>query len=351
MVKKTEGRTLLCSDENFDWSLYENGYTGGSSLTVNGSVKTNGKDKVYCHEPYAQELYDMMEAHFRGSKINAKDQLRGSIHNINDIRVVSDHEVVVDSENGASARIDLNKETQFVKSLGYTNTRDFINDVKTDKQRFFTNDNSMVIKVIDSNRVSLWEGKLSKIKDEFANELKNGPTLAYWGTITGINTGGYTINIKGVDCFLPGSLASSGPISDFNSFIGKSLYVCVVNYSRLTNNYVVSHKKYLELVLPGRVQNELYVGQPINVKVTGVSKNGVFCAIADNKGEFVFPSLMHRTTMSRDAESYFENRMYLVGDQFKAFVHRITWDDKGSYRIVIGDKEPQLEENTETKEA
>lgn len=349
---KTTGRTLFCSDPEFDWSLYENGYTGGDSLTVNKSVKTNGKDKVFCHEPYAQELYDMMEAHFKGQTIGPKDQLRDSVHDVSDIRVASDHEVVVDSANGSSARIDLNKEIAYIRSLGYSNIKDFVDDVRARKEQIMNEvGNSMAVKVLDKNRVSLWEGKLAKIKAEFAEELQNGPRYAYYGTITSINNGGYTCNIKGVDCFLPGSLASSGPITDFEALIGKSLHVCVVNYSHLTNNYVVSHKKFLELELPGRVEKELEVGQLVSVKVTGCSRNGVFCAIADSKGEFVFPSLMHRSTMSRDAEIDFENRQYVVNDQFKAYIHRITWNEKGQFRIVIGDKEPVVEqtENDETQ--
>jgi hypothetical protein len=353
-MTKTTGRTLFCSDSEFDWSLYENGYTGGHTLIVNKSVKTKGKDKVYCHESYAQEIYDLMGSHFSGHEIGPKDQLRDTIHEVSDIRVASDHEVIVDSPNGSSARIDLNKEIAYIHSLGYSSVKDFVNDVRTRKEQIMNEvGNTMAVKVIAKNRVSLWEGKLAKIKAEFAEELQNGPRYAYYGTITAINNGGYTCKVNGVDCFLPGSLASSGPITDFDSLIGKTLHVCVVNYSHLTNNYVVSHKKFLELELPGRVEKELEVGQRVSVKVTGCSKNGVFCAIEDKNGEFVFPSLMHRTTMSRDAEIEFENRRYIIGDQFFAYIHRITWSDNGQFRIVIGDKEPVAEqtENEETQNA
>ena len=339
MTKEKE-RVLFCSDPDFDWSLYDNGYTGGSSLVVNKAVKTNGKDKVYCHESYAQELYDMMEAHFSGRNISAKDQLRDTIHEVSDIRAASDHEVVVDSPSGSSTRIDLNKELAYIRSLGYTSVKDFVDDVRAHKQVIVDEMENMAVKVLDKNRASLWEGKLAKIKAEFAQELRNGPKHAYYGTITAINNGGYTVNIKGVECFLPGSLASSGPISDFDSLVGKSLYVCVVNFSHLTNNYVVSHKKFLEMELPGRVENELKPGQYVSVKVTCCSRNGIFCAIEDAKGEFVFPSLMHRSTMSYDVENDFDNGMYLVGDQFHAYIYRITWNEKGQFRIVIGDKEP-----------
>lgn len=346
-MTKTEGRTLFCSDPNFDWSLYDNGYTGGSKLVVNKAVKTNGKDKVYCHEPYAQELYDMMEAHFNGRTISAKDQLRDTIHEVSSIRAASDHEVVVDSPSGSSTRIDLNKELAYIRSLGYNNVKEFVDDVRALKQNIVDEMDNMAVKVLDKNRASLWEGKLAKIKAEFAQELQSGPKHAYYGTITAINNGGYTFNIRGVECFLPGSLASSGPISDFDSLVGKSLYVCIVNYSHLTNNYVVSHKKFLEMELPSRVENELKPGQRVSVKVTGCSRNGVFCAIEDSKGEFVFPSLMHRSTMSRDVEEMFDDGLYVTGDQFYAYIYRITWNEKRQFRIVIGDTEPTPEQMKE----
>ena len=75
------GKVLEKSNDNFDWSLYENGYTGGNSLVVNKSVKVKSpNDKVYCHEPYAQALYDMYETYADGSnKYNPKDSLKGTV--------------------------------------------------------------------------------------------------------------------------------------------------------------------------------------------------------------------------------------------------------------------------------
>jgi hypothetical protein len=46
--------------EDFDWSMYEDGWNG-RSLKINKNVKVNNpKDKVYCHEAYAQEVYDKL---------------------------------------------------------------------------------------------------------------------------------------------------------------------------------------------------------------------------------------------------------------------------------------------------
>ena len=147
----------------------------------------------------------------------------------------------------------------------------------------------------------------------------------------------------GVTCFLPNSLAASGPISDYSSLVGKEVMVCIVNYSTNTKNFVVSHKKYLEITLPTRIAEELYVGKNVSVKVTGLSRNGMFCAIRDKNGDYVFASLMHRSTMSSDVEASFDRHEFIVGDMFKAFVHKINWVSDKECRIVIGDKEPEKE--------
>jgi hypothetical protein len=203
----------------------------------------------------------------------------------------------------------------------------------------------LVAKVVDSNRVSIWEGYRAKIESGFMEDLtrKGGPKYGYSAKILELNNGGYTVDIMGVRCFLPSSLAASGPITDFESLIGKTVQVCVVNFSNVTKNFVVSHKKYLEITLPSRVAEELAIGKEVSVKVTGQSKNGLFCAIQDKTGEFSFASLMHRSTMSPDMEASFDKKEFVLGDMFHAFIHKISWDDKGGCRIVIGDRAPALQ--------
>ena len=113
---------------------------------------------------------------------------------------------------------------------------------------------------------------------------------------------------------------------------------------------MVSHKKYLELTLPARVANELEPGMRVNVKVTGRSKNGLFCAIRDVHGEYPFSSLMHRSTMSPIIESSFDRGEFMNGDVFMAYIHRIEWSDDNKYRIVIGDQKPDLSDEIKENE-
>lgn len=337
-------------DPNFDWSLYDNGYDG-KNLTPNRNVKTKHGDVVYCHESYAQELYDLMEAHFNGQTYTPKDQIKGSLYSVKSLEQVSDHEVILDTFGGMSAIVDMNKEHQFIDYIGCENVKQFMGALKDPDAKEIILQHARTAKVID-NRVSIWEGVRSNIENDFMDQLKDGkPRYGYSAKILSVNNGGYTVDVNGIKCFLPGSLAASGPISDFDALVGKTVNVCVVNFSKQTNNFVVSHKKYLELTLPSRVKNELIPGLRIHVRVTGQSKNGLFCAIRDVNGDYPFASLMHRSTMSPDMEGSFDRGEFIVGDMFMAYIHRIDWTDDGKYRIVIGDQMPRnTQTETETEE-
>ena len=331
---------------DFDWDLYENGYNG-TNLKVNLNVSAKRGEKVFCHESYAQDLYDRIEAHFQGKTYTPKDQISGTVYKVNDIESVSGHEIRIDTDGGMSAIIDMTKEHQFLDSIGCNGVNQFMIALKDPELKETILQHAKNVKVV-SNRVSIWEGVRANIENGMMEQLKTGTQrYGYPAHVLSVNNGGYTVDVNGIKCFLPGSLASSGPIDDFESLVGKTINVCVVNFSKQTNNFVVSHKKYLELTLPARVRNEFEPGMVVSVKVTGQSKNGLFCAIKDKNGDYPFASLMHRSTMSPDWESSFDKGEFVNGDMFNAYIHRIVWTDNYNYRIVIGDKPPKLDENNE----
>ena len=331
------GKVLEKSNDNFDWSLYENGYTGGNSLVVNKSVKVKSpNDKVYCHEPYAQALYDMYEAYTDGSnKYNPKDALKGTVYSVTDIRAVSDHEISIDTTNGMSAVIDLNKEKQYLDTLNCRSVDLFVAAVKTRPDfRKSLIENNLNAKVIDNGRVSLWDGHLAKIEAEFVAQIKN-PTSAYYATVKEINNGGYLVDIQGIKCFLPGSLAAAGILTDFEALLGKTIPVMIVNYVP-ASGFVVSYKKYLEIILPSKIEEELTIGQEVACKVTGSTKNGVFVQFKDKNGEWIFSGLIHRSVMSKDFEERFDHHEFRVNDEMHAFISDIL-ENNGKYRIVLSD--------------
>lgn len=347
-------KILEQSNDNFDWTLYDNGYCGGNSLYVNKSVKVRNKhDKVYCHESYAQELYDMICDHMSGHKTNVqKDLLRNAVYEIVDIHAVSDHEVSVDTAGGMSSVIDLNKEKQYLDTLNCSSVTAFVNAIKNAEAKAAVLKAAPLGKVMNGGRVSLWEGHLSKIKAEFMDQIKNpdATPYAYYAKIEEINGGGYIVDIQGVKCFLPGSLAAAGILTDFNVLMGKTIPVMLVNYVP-NSGFVVSYKKYLNTILPTKIENELSVGQAVFCKVTGTSKNGVFMQFRDNTGEWLFSGLIHRTSMSEDFEKRFDSREFRQGDEMRCFIHAINkMENSDNYRIVLGDMPPKEEKKSETAE-
>ncbi len=349
---RTKKYSNVVPDENFDWDMYSDGYNG-ANLIPNRSVKTrNSSEKIYCHESYAQEMYDLYDRHFNGQvdPITPKDNIKGNLFKINNVTAVSEHEIAVDAVGGFSTVIDLTKERQYLDAIGCSNISQFVNaihHIPTFKKQFL--ESGVIGKVVSGGRVSLWEGHLSKIERDFMNQITNpnAPAYAYNAHVEEINGGGYIVNILGIKCFMPGSLAAAGILTDFNSLVGKTLPVMIVNY--LPNSgFVVSYKKYLNTILPAKIKNELYPGLDISTKVTGTSKNGIFVQFKDSAGEWLFSGLIHRSVMSPEFEKRFDHKEFRIGDEFRAYIHNIIETEDGNYRVVISDTPPTV---TETKES
>lgn len=342
-------------DPNFDWTPYEDGWNG-TSLKVNKNIKLHNRfDRVYCHESYAQEMYDALCSHDQYEAISPKDNIKGTLHTVVDIRAISSHEVSIDTVGGMSAVIDLNKERQYLDTFGCKDVNKFTKAIDvSDSFKSALLESGVVAKVVGNGRISLWDGHLSKIEREFIDQIKNpdAKLTAYNAKVKEINGGGYLVDVLGVQCFLPGSLAAAGiiPANEFDKLIGKTLPVMIVNY--LPNSgFIVSYKKYLNYILPHKIETELYIGKQIGVKVTGTSKNGVFVQFRDENKEWVFSGLIHRSVMSKDFENRFNRGEFRINDEFIAYVNNIIETENGQKRIVVSDTEPVVESTEKDSES
>ena len=101
--------------EDFDWSMYEDGWNG-RSLKINKNVKVNNpKDKVYCHETYAQEVYDKLCG---GKAPVSKELTKNALVNITDLEPVNENTVMATINNGeTNIIIDLDKEQKFMNTI------------------------------------------------------------------------------------------------------------------------------------------------------------------------------------------------------------------------------------------
>ena len=320
---------------DFDWSLYEDGWNG-TSLKVNKNVKTkNSSEKIYCHESYAQDLYNTMS----GIKVeNAKDLKKGGMVAISDIRVIDDNTIMATVGGGASNLIvDLNKEGRFFSQFScgdeVMNKQSFVKSLKENpefKQQVLSMDLTARVGT-DTERGSIWDGYVEKMADELKEQITKN-NKAYYAEILSTNGGGFVVEVAGtIRAFMPGSMAASNRISDYDSYIGKTLEVMVESWNP-KYGFVVSRKKYLNKIRPIKLKpiedtlksahDTVYTG-----KITGSNQFGVFVEL----NEFV-TGMLHKTLVSDSLRQAMRDGTVEAGSDITVYVHKIE-----NGRVILSD--------------
>lgn len=318
-------------DKEFDWSKYDENYQGGNRLSQNLKIKgQDNKQKCYSREPYAQEMFDLLTS--SDSTVIRKDLVKGDCVTITDIYNIRDCKMTVELSGGLSVEIDLGREKRFVQLFGYDTVDSFVRALQSSGTLKGFVDEGLSAYVIESSpaiKISLWQGHLMKIRDEFMKEITS-PSKAYVAKVLEANKGGYFVEVQGLDAFMPGSLAAPNKIIDFQSLVGKEVIVMIEDFLTEMNSFIVSHKKYIEHVLPKKIQ-ELDLKQEFSGTVTGASKYGVFVEFDD-----IFTGLLHRSKMKSETLRIFNARGYKPGDDIKFFINEITKDN----RIILTEESP-----------
>ena len=315
--------------DDFNWDV-ANGRKPNTKLKriPNGS-------KIYCHEPYAQELLDAYNNYFEGvpeSMSLSKDLDEGNVYPCK-IVSISETEALAQTTTGQTIYIDLKKEKKDAEKLRITGISFNPGDVLQAKIRksggVYTG--SVVEYYIHSLRVELFE----QIKKE---------SSAYRVKIESINKGGYIVDLSGIKCFLPGSLAAANRITDFESYIGKELHVMIEGYVEAKDIFIVSYKKYLNKIMESKIQ-ELDLTKKYKGYVTGTSDFGVFV-----EWEEVYTGLIHKTEFSEDNSITGVN----PGDEIEFYVKEIkdnnrltlTLEKPLERNVIIHDLDKQIKDGT-----
>jgi ribosomal protein S1 len=316
--------------DEFNWDKYDNNYSGDTKLTPNLSINgTSAKVKCFSREPYAQKLFDI----YAGQETTSvkKDLEKGDCILINDIFDVDQSSMTIELSGGLTMSIDLNREKKFIQLFGSEKVEDFTNQLKTRDGINHLISQKIYAYVIESNpvKVSLWQGYIKTIKDEFMREIEN-PTKAYTAKVIEANRGGFFVEVQGVEAFMPGSLAAPNKIMDFQSYVGREINVMIEDFLKDMNSFIVSHKKYLERIIPIKIKelstNDKYVGT-----ITGCSKYGIFV-------EFdIFTGLLHISKMDDDTKTKFELREFKPGDPLEFYISEITKDN----RVILTKESPE----------
>jgi ribosomal protein S1 len=290
------------------------------------------KSKIYCQEDYAQELYDRM----RGIEVIKKDVVNGEIIKVTDFKIVSrdKKEILAVCDNFLNLFFTFNKERKYFQILGLDEEK-FFNWIESGNHVDYLRENVTYIQVenIAAAKGSLHQAHLKTIVREFREQIGR-PTAAYTAKVIDKNQGGFIVEVQGLKAFLPGSLAAANKIVDFEGFIGKEIPVMIEDYLKSSEIFVVSYKKYLDYVLPGKL-GELERNQVMKGIITGTSKFGVFVEFDD-----IFTGLLHTAEMTPATLNKFNTGQFKSGQNIEIWLKDIK-DNK----LILTENDPSIRQN------
>lgn len=283
--------------EDFNWNIT-------NRRKINRGVRTTDDSKVFCQEDYAQSLYDLMVVSLKS--INRSKDLKSGVVYVCNIITVNEEYAIAQTCEGQSIYIDLIKERKDAAKLNLGNL-DF--SVGSESQ------------VIVRNSMGTYYGSvvdcfIENTKLEFFEQITK-QSLAYEAKIESINNGGYIVEVQGIKCFLPGSLAAANKITDFESYLGKIIYVMIDGYVQKKDIFVVSYKKYLTKIMDQKIQ-ELDLTKKYRGHVTGTSDFGVFVEWED-----IYTGLIHKTEFDNQKVNGFR-----AGDEIEFYIKEVKDDNR-----------------------
>ncbi|XAJ77195.1 30S ribosomal protein S1 [Buchnera aphidicola (Chaitoregma tattakana)] len=165
-----------------------------------------------------------------------------------------------------------------------------------------------------------------KLEDAY----KNVSTVK--GTINGKVKGGFTVEIKEIRAFLPGSLVDIRPVKETSNIEGKVLDFKVIKLDKKRNNVVVSRKAVIEFE-NSEERNKLLESLKEGINILGVVKNltdyGAFIDLGGIDG------LLHITDMAWKRVKH-PNEIVKLGEKIKI---RVLKFDKDNVRVSLGLKQ------------
>ena len=310
MIELKSNEDFFDADGNFDWEGYE--ATCPKVLrSPNPHVKVKDpQHRVFCREPYAQEMYNKlighMEEHGIISTVEQGVQYTGKIY----------------SKKGSIATVDIGFR-QLV----------FVNLDKEDDVLINSLENGSECEVtiisdpeLDSQPLqgSITEGMRRKTFQEMYGAIETQDTAWIGSVKKMMEEAGYMVNIKGIDCFMPGSLAGINKLHDFSSVLDKDLYVVPVSYSKEKGTIVVSHRAYLKTLIPETIEDlKNNLTAEIKGTVTGSAKYGVFCEFNS-----CLTGMIHINDLDGDTLVRHKNREIQPGEEITFKIKDIISNEK-----------------------
>ncbi|MGP1959616.1 MAG: 30S ribosomal protein S1 [Arsenophonus sp. NC-TX2-MAG3] len=152
------------------------------------------------------------------------------------------------------------------------------------------------------------------------------------GIINGKVKGGFTVELKGIRAFLPGSLVDVRPVRDTTHLEGKELEFKVIKLDQKRNNVVISRRAVIEFESSAE-RNQLLENLQEGMQIKGIVKNltdyGAFIDLGGIDG------LLHITDMAWKRVKH-PSEIVNVGDEINV---KILKFDRDRTRVSLGLKQ------------
>lgn len=321
----------------FDWESYED--TGIKSLKQLRKKRISRGTYLYHIDKESMERLEMYSGH--KSMINPISKDTITHPTITGFRkgLAGTNEVVIDTNAFSSYVVDLDKETDFLKLMGTEKPELFLEAIKSEQfvEELVAND---LILGFAGKRPSLVEGYQEGVKRHMFNSITDNSS-AYAAEVISSNRGGFRVLINGVEAFLPGSLATTNKVRDYQALIGTEIPVMIEKYDP-KQGFIVSFKKYLKHIMPTQIE-KLEVGQVYEGTVTGTKKFGIFVEF-----DKIFTGMIHNTKIgiNKELSNKFNQGLIKEGDKIMVEIDSI----KGN-KIVLVPLTEKVSEKDAKKEA
>ncbi len=179
-------------------------------------------------------------------------------------------------------------------------------------------------------KLSREKAKRALVWDELENVLNAGGSVM--GKISGKVKGGFTVDIKEIRAFLPGSLVDVRPVRDPVFLEGKELEFKIIKLDRKRNNVVVSRRAVVEgefSVEREQLIEKLQEGAIMKGTVKNLTDYGAFVDLGGIDG------LLHITDMAWKRVRH-PSEVVNVGDELEVRVLRY---DRDRNRVSLGLKQ------------
>jgi small subunit ribosomal protein S1 len=179
-------------------------------------------------------------------------------------------------------------------------------------------------------RLSREKAKRALVWDELEEAHQNNATVT--GRISGKVKGGFTVDIKDVRAFLPGSLVDVRPVRDPVYLEGKELEFKIIKLDRKRNNVVVSRRAVVESEFSAereQLLERLQEGAVVKGVVKNLTDYGAFVDLGGIDG------LLHITDMAWKRVRH-PSEVVNVGDELEVRVLRF---DRERNRVSLGLKQ------------